>query len=63
MTYWMALACVVAAFGAGLAGAMYFVGNLRISPDATFSVNGQRSRSSWLSLAASAALMDRSSAL
>jgi len=84
MTYWMALACVVAsinlvyiflrskpglalmavrdnevaarsqgiavgrmklavyavsAFGAGLAGALYFVGNLRISPDAAFSVN------------------------
>jgi branched-chain amino acid transport system permease protein len=30
---------VVAAFGAGLAGALYFVGNLRISPDAGFSVN------------------------
>ncbi len=30
---------VVAAFGAGLAGALYFVGNLRISPDAAFSVN------------------------
>lgn len=29
----------VAAFGAGLAGALYFVGNLRISPDAAFSVN------------------------
>ena len=30
---------VVAAFGAGLAGALYFVGHLRISPDAAFSVN------------------------
>jgi branched-chain amino acid transport system permease protein len=30
---------VAAAFGAGLAGALYFVGNLRISPDAAFSVN------------------------
>ena len=30
---------VVAALGAGLAGALYFVGNLRISPDAAFSVN------------------------
>ena len=30
---------VVAAMGAGLAGALYFVGNLRISPDAAFSVN------------------------
>jgi branched-chain amino acid transport system permease protein len=30
---------VVAAFGAGLAGALYFVGNLRISPNAAFSVN------------------------
>ena len=30
---------VVAAFGAGLAGALYIVGNLRISPDAAFSVN------------------------
>lgn len=29
----------VAAFGAGLAGSLYFVGNLRISPDAAFSVN------------------------
>lgn len=29
----------VAAFGAGLAGALYFVSNLRISPDAAFSVN------------------------
>lgn len=29
----------VAAIGAGLAGALYFVGNLRISPDAAFSVN------------------------
>ncbi|HEX6239771.1 MAG TPA: branched-chain amino acid ABC transporter permease, partial [Polyangiales bacterium] len=33
---WVYLA---AAFGAGLAGALYFVGNLRISPDAAFSVN------------------------
>ena len=30
---------VVAAFGAGLAGALYFLGNLRISPDAAFNVN------------------------
>jgi branched-chain amino acid transport system permease protein len=30
---------LVAAVGAGLAGALYFVGNLRISPDAAFSVN------------------------
>jgi branched-chain amino acid transport system permease protein len=30
---------LVAALGAGLAGALYFVGNLRISPDAAFSVN------------------------
>jgi len=30
---------LVAAFGCGLAGALYFVGNLRISPDAAFSVN------------------------
>ena len=30
---------LIAAFGAGLAGALYFVGNLRISPDAAFSVN------------------------
>jgi branched-chain amino acid transport system permease protein len=30
---------VVAAVGGGLAGALYFVGNLRISPDAAFSVN------------------------
>lgn len=30
---------IVAAFGAGLAGALYFLGNLRISPDAAFSVN------------------------
>ena len=30
---------LVAAFGAGLAGALYFVGNLRISPNAAFSVN------------------------
>jgi len=29
----------VAAVGGGLAGALYFVGNLRISPDAAFSVN------------------------
>lgn len=29
----------VSAFGCGLAGALYFVGNLRISPDAAFSVN------------------------
>jgi branched-chain amino acid transport system permease protein len=29
----------VAALGAGLAGALYFVSNLRISPDAAFSVN------------------------
>jgi len=29
----------VAAFGCGLAGALYFLGNLRISPDAAFSVN------------------------
>lgn len=29
----------VAALGAGLAGALYFLGNLRISPDAAFSVN------------------------
>ena len=29
----------VAAFGAGLAGALYFLGNLRISPDAAFSVH------------------------
>jgi len=28
-----------AAFGAAFAGALYFVGNLRISPDAAFSVN------------------------
>ncbi|MBC2768940.1 branched-chain amino acid ABC transporter permease [Pusillimonas minor] len=33
------LVYVVAAFGAGLAGALYFLGNLRISPDAAFSVN------------------------
>ena len=33
---WVYLA---AAFGAGFAGALYFVGNLRISPDAAFSVN------------------------
>jgi branched-chain amino acid transport system permease protein len=30
---------VVAGLGAGLAGALYFLGNLRISPDAAFSVN------------------------
>jgi branched-chain amino acid transport system permease protein len=30
---------LVTAFGAGLAGALYFLGNLRISPDAAFSVN------------------------
>jgi branched-chain amino acid transport system permease protein len=30
---------VVAAFGCGLAGALYFLGNLRISPNAAFSVN------------------------
>jgi branched-chain amino acid transport system permease protein len=30
---------VVASAGAALAGALYFVGNLRISPDAAFSVN------------------------
>jgi branched-chain amino acid transport system permease protein len=30
---------VVAALGTGLAGALYFVGNLRISPDAAFQVN------------------------
>ena len=30
---------IVAATGAGLAGALYFLGNLRISPDAAFSVN------------------------
>jgi branched-chain amino acid transport system permease protein len=30
---------VVSALGSGLAGALYFVGNLRISPDAAFSVN------------------------
>lgn len=29
----------VSAFGAGMAGALYFVSNLRISPDAAFSVN------------------------
>lgn len=29
----------VAAMGAGLAGGLYFVGNLRISPDAAFSIN------------------------
>jgi len=30
---------VVAAFGSAMAGALYFVGNLRISPDAAFGVN------------------------
>ncbi len=30
---------LAAAFGAGLSGALYFLGNLRISPDAAFSVN------------------------
>jgi branched-chain amino acid transport system permease protein len=30
---------MVSAAGAGLAGALYFLGNLRISPDAAFSVN------------------------
>jgi len=30
---------VVAGFGGGLAGALFFLGNLRISPDAAFSVN------------------------
>jgi branched-chain amino acid transport system permease protein len=30
---------LAATFGAGLAGALYFLGNLRISPDAAFSVN------------------------
>ncbi|MFX4906841.1 hypothetical protein ABTB94_20935, partial [Acinetobacter baumannii] len=30
---------VVAAFGCGLAGALYFASNLRISPDAAFGVN------------------------
>lgn len=30
---------MAAALGAGLAGALYFVGNLRISPDAAFGVN------------------------
>lgn len=30
---------LVAAFGAALAGGLYFLGNLRISPDAAFSVN------------------------
>lgn len=30
---------VVAAFGCGMAGALYFVSNLRISPDAAFGVN------------------------
>jgi branched-chain amino acid transport system permease protein len=30
---------LVAALGAGLAGALYFLGNLRISPDAAFTVN------------------------
>ena len=30
---------VVAALGCGLAGALYFVGNVRISPDAAFGIN------------------------
>lgn len=30
---------IAASFGAGLAGALYFLGTLRISPDAAFSVN------------------------
>ena len=30
---------IVATFGGGLAGALYFVGNLRIRPDAAFSVD------------------------
>lgn len=30
---------LIAAFGAGLSGALYFLGNLRISPDAAFTVN------------------------
>jgi branched-chain amino acid transport system permease protein len=30
---------LIAAFGAGLAGALYFLGNLRLSPDAAFTVN------------------------
>jgi branched-chain amino acid transport system permease protein len=30
---------LVAAFGCGLAGALYYLGNLRISPDSAFSVN------------------------
>jgi branched-chain amino acid transport system permease protein len=30
---------VLAAFGAGLAGALYYLSNLRISPDVAFSVN------------------------
>ncbi|NDY90355.1 branched-chain amino acid ABC transporter permease [Ideonella livida] len=33
------LVYMVAAMGGGLAGALYFVGNLRISPDAAFGVN------------------------
>lgn len=33
------LVYIVAALGAGLAGALYFLGNLRISPDAAFTVN------------------------
>ena len=33
------LVYLFAAGGAGLAGALYFLGNLRISPDAAFSVN------------------------
>ena len=30
---------MTAAFGTGGAGALYFLGNLRISPDAAFTVN------------------------
>ena len=30
---------LLAAFGSGLAGALYFLGNLRISPDAAFTIN------------------------
>ena len=33
------LVYVIAAFGCGLAGALYFLSNLRISPDAAFGVN------------------------
>ena len=33
------LVYVVAAMGCGMAGALYFVGNIRISPDAAFGVN------------------------